>query len=173
MCLLHAAQSLTGRKGPNRSVQVSSCVRPCAEQKHLRLTISPIWCVSYYLPPSVLKSASRQILRAIGIFYQKTRLMSICQETALSRPQISSFGAVLIPVRLLQILPDESPDIVITVFRHHFAMASFQSFIPPDRPLCPSGNACAGSVREAVPAFRANLQPAGDLQFFQRTREQL
>ena len=40
-------------KGPDRSVQVSSFIRPCAEQKHLRLRISPIWYVSLSFPPSV------------------------------------------------------------------------------------------------------------------------
>ena len=47
----HAAQSLTGRKGPDRSVQVSSFIRPCAEPEHLRLTISPTWYVSLSFPP--------------------------------------------------------------------------------------------------------------------------
>ena len=51
---LHAAQSLTGRKGPDRSVQVSSFIRPCAEQKHLRPGISPIWYVSLPYPPMPL-----------------------------------------------------------------------------------------------------------------------
>ena len=54
ICLYsHVAQSLTGRKDPDRSVKVPSFIRPCAEQKHLRLMISPILYVSLSFSPSV------------------------------------------------------------------------------------------------------------------------
>jgi len=38
-------------------VQVSSFIRPCAEQKHLRPKISPIWYVSLSFPPFVIQSS--------------------------------------------------------------------------------------------------------------------